>query len=107
MRRRPGFTLRATSAWLMEFVAFQLGVGPRKGPRRVALCGPTAPRPVDAGSAKGLTKRYDDLVAVDGLDLTIPTGVCFGLLGPNGAGKTTTIRMILGQAPPTAGSLEV
>jgi lipooligosaccharide transport system ATP-binding protein len=61
----------------------------------------------DAVAARSLTKRYRDLVAVDGLDLTIPRGSCFGLLGPNGAGKTSTIRMIQGQSPPTSGSLEV
>ena len=57
--------------------------------------------------AKGLTKRYDDLVAVADLDLTIPRGVCFGLLGPNGAGKTSTIRMLQAQMPPTSGTLHV
>lgn len=61
----------------------------------------------DAVVAVALTKRYGDLVAVDGIDLAIPTGTCFGLLGPNGAGKTTTIRMILGQAPMTSGTLHV
>ena len=45
-------------------------------------------------SAKGLTKRYGDLVAVDGIDFAIRRGECFGMLGPNGAGKTSTIRMI-------------
>ena len=57
--------------------------------------------------AQGLRKSFGDLVAVDGLDLVIPAGVCFGLLGPNGAGKTTTIRMIQGQAPVGGGSLSV
>jgi lipooligosaccharide transport system ATP-binding protein len=60
-----------------------------------------------AVEAKGLVKRFGPLVAVDGLDLEIPAGTCFGLLGPNGAGKTTTIRMIQGQSPPSAGSLSV
>ena len=40
-----------------------------------------------------LGKRYGDVVAVAGLDLTVETGECFGLLGPNGAGKTTTIEI--------------
>jgi lipooligosaccharide transport system ATP-binding protein len=57
--------------------------------------------------AQGLRKSFGPLVAVDGLDLEIPEGVCFGLLGPNGAGKTTTIRMIQGQAPVGGGSLTV
>jgi lipooligosaccharide transport system ATP-binding protein len=57
--------------------------------------------------ARGLRKSFGDLVAVDGIDLEIPVGVCFGLLGPNGAGKTTTIRMIQGQAPVGGGTLTV
>jgi lipooligosaccharide transport system ATP-binding protein len=58
-------------------------------------------------SAKALSKSFGGLVAVDGIDLEIPEGVCFGLLGPNGAGKTTTIRMIQGQAPVGGGTLTV
>ncbi len=57
--------------------------------------------------AHGLTKHYGDIVAVDGLDLTVRAGEIFGLLGPNGAGKTTTILMLLGLAEPTSGSVEV
>jgi ABC-2 type transport system ATP-binding protein len=45
--------------------------------------------------------------AVDGLNLTVPRGSFFGFLGPNGAGKTTTIKMLMGLAPPTAGSIEL
>jgi ABC-2 type transport system ATP-binding protein len=45
---------------------------------------------------RGLRKRYDDVVAVDGLDLEVASGECFGLLGPNGAGKTTTIEICEG-----------
>ena len=41
----------------------------------------------------GLRKEFDDLVAVQGLDVSIPEGEIYGLIGPNGAGKTTTIRM--------------
>jgi ABC-2 type transport system ATP-binding protein len=52
----------------------------------------------------GLTKRYGDRVAVDGLDLAVPAGAVTGFVGPNGAGKTTTIRMLLGLIRPTAGS---
>ena len=52
----------------------------------------------------GLTKQYDDVTVVDGLDLDIETGEIFGLLGPNGAGKTTTILMLLGLTEPTSGS---
>jgi len=57
--------------------------------------------------AKGLTKRYGELSAVDGLDLQIDQGVLYGFLGPNGAGKTTTIRMLLGLIFPTSGEVEL
>ena len=56
---------------------------------------------------RGLTKRYGDVVAVAGLDLTVETGECFGLLGPNGAGKTTTIEILEGLTLPDAGEVEV
>lgn len=52
---------------------------------------------------EGLTKRYGDFTAVDGIDLTIEGGGIFGLLGPNGAGKTTTLRMIAGILDPDSG----
>ncbi len=54
-----------------------------------------------------LVKRYGDVVAVAGLDLTVEPGECFGLLGPNGAGKTTTIEILEGLTPPDAGDIEV
>jgi len=56
---------------------------------------------------EGLIKRYGDVVAVDGLDLQVTSGECFGLLGPNGAGKTTTIEILEGLLSPTAGTVEV
>jgi ABC-2 type transport system ATP-binding protein len=52
-------------------------------------------------------KRYEDVVAVDGLDLDVPAGECFGLLGPNGAGKTTSIEILEGLLTPDAGDVEV
>lgn len=55
----------------------------------------------------GLVKRYPDVVAVDGLDLEVSTGECFGLLGPNGAGKTTTVEIFEGLTIPDAGDVEV
>ncbi len=57
--------------------------------------------------ARGLTKRYGDLVAVDDVDLTVEAGDVFGYLGPNGAGKTTSLRMLLGLIRPTAGAIEL
>src|ERR1700674_1151505 len=54
-----------------------------------------------------LRKAYKDVVAVDGLDLEVHTGECFGLLGPNGAGKTTTVEILEGLTNPTTGSVEV
>src|SRR5918994_2376399 len=56
---------------------------------------------------KGLVKRYADVLAVDGLDLEIRPGECFGLLGPNGAGKTTTIEICEGLTDPDQGEVLV
>src|SRR5258705_6016922 len=58
-------------------------------------------------SVRQLRKTYGEVVAVDGLDLEVGAGECFGLLGPNGAGKTTTIEILEGILEPTAGELEV
>ena len=57
--------------------------------------------------ARGLTKRFGDLVAVDHVDLTVPKKQVYGFLGPNGSGKSTTIRMLCGLLTPTAGEIEV
>jgi ABC-2 type transport system ATP-binding protein len=57
--------------------------------------------------ASGLVKRYGQLVAVDGLDLDIPSGQFFGLLGPNGSGKTSTIHMLATLIRPSSGSATV
>ena len=56
---------------------------------------------------RGAVKRYGEITAVDGLDLAVPTGVCFGLLGPNGAGKSTTMRMLTAQTLAVAGEISV
>ena len=53
--------------------------------------------------ARGLVKRFDGALAVDGVDLAVPEGAIYGVLGPNGAGKTTTLRMLLGIIDPDAG----
>jgi ABC-2 type transport system ATP-binding protein len=63
--------------------------------------------PAAALRCRRLVKRYGDVVAVDGLDLDVRAGECFGLLGPNGAGKTTTIEIFEGLLPPDAGEVEV
>lgn len=70
----------------------------------------TAPRQTGtdvAIVARGLVKRYGELVAVDGIDLEVARGSCVGVLGPNGAGKTTTIEMLEGLKKPDEGAIEV
>src|SRR5438270_8468848 len=65
------------------------------------------PRSPPALRVQALRKAYDDVVAVDGLDLQVQAGECFGLLGPNGAGKTTTIEICEGLLAADSGSVEV
>ena len=57
--------------------------------------------------ARGLVKRYGEILAVDHIDLNVRRGDVYGFLGPNGAGKTTTLRMALGLITPTAGKVEL
>jgi ABC-2 type transport system ATP-binding protein len=61
----------------------------------------------DAVRAEGLTKRYDETLALDALDLVVEPGEVYGYLGPNGAGKTTTIRLLLGLLRPSDGRAEL
>ncbi len=68
---------------------------------------PHAAPPGAALRCRGLRKRYGEVVAVDGLDLEVRAGECFGLLGPNGAGKTTTIEIFEGLNTPDAGEVHV
>jgi ABC-2 type transport system ATP-binding protein len=56
---------------------------------------------------QGVTKRYNEIVAVNNMNLTIRTGEIFALLGPNGSGKSTTLKMLLGLERPTAGEISV
>ncbi|WP_340588552.1 ABC transporter ATP-binding protein [Erythrobacter alti] len=63
---------------------------------------PATDRPL-AIEARGLVKRFDNTLAVDGVDISIPEGAIYGILGPNGAGKTTTLRMLLGIIDPDEG----
>lgn len=55
--------------------------------------------------ARNLKKQYPGVLAVDGVSLSVPEGICFGLLGPNGAGKTTTVEIIEGVTPATSGQV--
>jgi len=57
--------------------------------------------------ARGMTRRFGDLVAVNNVDLTVPKACVYGFLGPNGSGKSTTIRMLCGLLTPTSGNIEV
>ncbi|HKY44095.1 MAG TPA: ATP-binding cassette domain-containing protein, partial [Pyrinomonadaceae bacterium] len=66
---------------------------------------PASPR-VALRSA-GLVKRFTDVTAVNGLDLEVHAGECFGLLGPNGAGKTTTVEVLEGLTIPDEGEVEL
>src|SRR5690242_18102502 len=63
--------------------------------------------PQAALRVRALRKVYKDVVAVDGIDLEVPGGECFGLLGPNGAGKTTTIEICEGLTAQDGGEVEV
>jgi len=56
---------------------------------------------------RGVTKRYNEILAVNDINLSIPTGEIFALLGPNGSGKSTTLKMLLGLLQPTAGQVTV
>ncbi len=83
------------------------GKRPAAAPSRVAASLIDAPSETVRIRTRGLTKHYDDLVAVDHLDLEVHAGEIFGLLGQNGAGKTTTILMLLGLTEPTSGAARV
>lgn len=64
----------------------------------------TTPRTTPALSLRGLVKRFGDKVAVNQINLDVPSGSCYGLVGPNGAGKTTTLSMATGLQRPDAGA---
>ncbi|MGE5357563.1 MAG: ABC transporter ATP-binding protein [Bacteroidales bacterium] len=72
--------------------------------RMVTAVEPTSPL---AARCRNLVKRYDQVLAVDRLDLAVARGECFGLLGPNGAGKTTTIEILEGLLAADEGDVEV
>jgi ATP-binding cassette ChvD family protein len=77
-------------------------------PDRLELSIPPGPRLGDrVVDAEGVSKGYGDRLLIDGLSFLLPPGGIVGVIGPNGAGKTTLFRMLVGDEPPDAGSLEV
>ncbi|SFS07846.1 ABC-2 type transport system ATP-binding protein [Microbacterium sp. cf046] len=90
--------------------AAEIAAPPAAEVPEVLVAAPIAPSVALGGSAlvvKGVTKAFGDTRAVDGIDLTVPTGIFYGLVGPNGAGKTTTLSMIAGLLRPDRGSIRV
>ena len=83
----------------------------RKAPTKRAPAKPRTPRtpppPPLVLTVSGLVKRFDDTVAVNGIDLDVRAGWFYGIVGPNGAGKTTTLSMITGLMRPDAGTVRV
>ncbi|HEV3071177.1 MAG TPA: ATP-binding cassette domain-containing protein [Solirubrobacteraceae bacterium] len=79
-------------------------VGAEVDPAEADPAGSEGTQPV---RARGLVKRYKEVLAVDHIDLNVRTGDVYGFLGPNGAGKTTTLRMALGLITPTEGTVEL
>jgi ABC-2 type transport system ATP-binding protein len=77
--------------------------GARPGPA-ACTAEPDGPPPIEV---RGLVKRYGELTAVAGVDLTVRAGDVYGYLGPNGAGKTTSLRMMLGLISPTEGTIRL
>ena len=88
---------------MLSVRSFTSSPGERTHDRRPSARATSSP----AIEASGLTKRFGSILALDDLDLVVPSGSIFGLLGPNGAGKTTTIRILTGLARPTAGRASV
>ena len=76
-------------------------------PTHAVVAAQAAAPPRPAIEARGLTKHFGPILALDGLNLEVPQGSIFGLLGPNGAGKTTAIRILVGLARPMAGTASV
>ena len=72
-----------------------------------AVLDSNVPPVIPAIEIHDLRKDYNGFAAVDGLSISVPQGCFFGFLGPNGAGKTTTIRMLIGLAQPTSGTISV
>jgi len=84
--------------------------GAAAAPADLPTANPGAPTPTQGPpplEVRGLIKRYGELTAVAGVDITVNTGDVYGYLGPNGAGKTTSLRMMLGLIRPTEGTVRV
>lgn len=92
MQRDPGQSI--------EFGETTDGLDPSK------MITPT-PQTTHAIETSGLTRRFGNLYAVDGLDLRVEVGTFYGFLGPNGAGKSTTMKMLTGLLAPTSGSIRI
>jgi len=99
---RPGLFPEAPLVEIPRHVRTMESARPARAPsaRRSGVNGP-------AVECRGLVKRYPGVLAVDGIDLEVVRGECFGMLGPNGAGKTTTIEMIQGLLRPDGGEVRV
>src|ERR1700723_2485849 len=95
----------AKTSWESELEAGGMTNEGRGGRHRET--GPAATGSGPALLLRGVRKAFADVQAVDGLDLEVARGECFGLLGPNGAGKTTTIEMCEGLTAPDQGTVEV
>jgi ABC-2 type transport system ATP-binding protein len=97
----PDSADEATPAATKQASAKTPAKAPARAPRKRPAAKPTVL------SVKGLTKRFDDTLAVDHIDLEVKAGAFYGIVGPNGAGKTTTLSMITGLLRPTEGSVTV
>jgi ABC-type glutathione transport system ATPase component len=102
----------------MSGVTVAASVDPATGvTRSAALCLPQGPRTLSYGvtllrnghaiEVEGLQKRFGEVVALSGIDFTVPPGTVFGLLEPNGAGKTTAVRVLATILQPDGGRAEV
>jgi ABC-2 type transport system ATP-binding protein len=81
------------------------GARAESGPGSAAAAGATAAAGAEMVSVERLTRRYGELVAVDGISFRVERGEMFGLIGPDGAGKTTTLRVVLGLLAPHGGTV--
>ena len=108
MDRRPRFGSAAIDTRTYASAAAATGAAPTVSAVLPAeIQNDTQQDRLPAISIHGAVKRYGSIVAVDGLDLEVRRGLCFGLLGPNGAGKSTTMRMLTAQTLADDGEISV